>query len=415
MCDGPFGSDMKSAHYSAAGVRLIRLQNIGNGAFDDSDQAYVPEAHFRSLPGHDALPGDLLVAGLGDTNHPVGRGCLLPSHIGTAMVKADCFRLRLDERRLLHRFVVYFLGSGVAQPEIANATRGATRSRINLSGVAAIRVPLPPLSRQHAIVAYLDRKTAAIDALIAKKERLIELLDERGRALISHVVTKGLDPNVPTKESGVEWLGRIPAHWDRAYLNRAFDRVDYGLSDTPQPEGRHALLRMGNLQDGELCFRDLAYVETAPDDMLLEKHDLLFNRTNSLALVGKVGIFRGSCGDRVTFASYLVRLRAKSFCNPEYLLWQLNMPAFLAAARSFALPSVSQANLNPTRYGYLRVCLPPREEQDRIVARVAPALARVRGCVSSHRDGVDLLREYRQALITAAVTGKIDVSSGAAA
>ena len=86
-------------HYAESGIRLIRLQNIGMGTFEDADESFIAEEHFRSLPGHDVTSDDVLVAGLGDANHPVGRACVFPPAIGQAMVKADCFRLRLRRSR----------------------------------------------------------------------------------------------------------------------------------------------------------------------------------------------------------------------------------------------------------------------------------------------------------------------------
>jgi type I restriction enzyme, S subunit len=98
-CDGPFGSGLKSEHYSNEGVRVVRLQNIGWAEFSASDHAYIDEAYARELGDHSVLAGDLLIAGLGDEGHPVGRACVAPSGIEPAMVKADCFRFRLNRRR----------------------------------------------------------------------------------------------------------------------------------------------------------------------------------------------------------------------------------------------------------------------------------------------------------------------------
>jgi type I restriction enzyme S subunit len=193
MCDGPFGSDMKSSHYANEGVRLIRLQNIGQGYFDNSDKAYIPEEHFLSLPGHDAAPGDLLIAGLGDQNNAVGRACLVPDDVNRAMVKADCFRIRLNQQQLLHIFAMYLLCSSIARAGVKLQTRGATRDRINLSGTAQLHVVIPPLDEQKAIASYLDREIVKIDALIAKIREGIEKLKEYRTALISAAVTGKID------------------------------------------------------------------------------------------------------------------------------------------------------------------------------------------------------------------------------
>jgi restriction endonuclease S subunit len=136
MCDGPFGSGLKSSHYTDEGVRVVRLQNIGPDHFRDHDAAFIDPGYYETLGDHDVLPGDLLVAGLGDTANAVGRACVAPVGLGPAMVKADCFRLRFDPRFVSHRFLAKYLSSPNGAAEIAQRAKGVTRSRINLQILA---------------------------------------------------------------------------------------------------------------------------------------------------------------------------------------------------------------------------------------------------------------------------------------
>jgi type I restriction enzyme, S subunit len=126
-CDGPFGSGLKSEHYSGTGVRVIRLQNIGWAEFLDVDRAYIDEEYARELGDHSVMTNDLLIAGLGDEAHPVGRSCVAPNGIEPAMVKADCFRLRLDRRRAVPRFAAYQLSASASPPP--DRSRLAQRER----------------------------------------------------------------------------------------------------------------------------------------------------------------------------------------------------------------------------------------------------------------------------------------------
>lgn len=192
-CDGPFGSDMKSNHYVDEGVRLIRLQNIGSGEFNDSDKAFISESHFESLPGHEAYPGDLLVAGLGDANHPAGRACLLPNDITRAMVKADCFRLRLEQNFLQHAYAMYYLCSKVARAGINLQLRGATRDRINLSGISRLPIIVPPLKEQKVLVDFISAQIQQSGLIKQKVESAITTLREYRTALISAAVTGKID------------------------------------------------------------------------------------------------------------------------------------------------------------------------------------------------------------------------------
>jgi type I restriction enzyme S subunit len=193
-CDGPFGSGMKSEHYSNSGVRVVRLQNIGWAEYLDSDRAYVDEAYAIQLGDHGVVGGDLLIAGLGDDGHLVGRACVAPDDIAPAMVKADCFRFRLDRRKVLPAFAAYQL-SATATAAFGMAT-GATRSRMNLTTTATRPIALPPLNEQGQIVEVLDQDRAIFVAATARIRDAIERLKELRSALISAAITGKIDVRV---------------------------------------------------------------------------------------------------------------------------------------------------------------------------------------------------------------------------
>jgi type I restriction enzyme S subunit len=245
--------------------------------------------------------------------------------------------------------------------------------------------------------------------LVAEQEKLIELLKEKRQAVISHAVTKGLEPNVPMKDSGVEWLGEVPEHWEVQHLKRTLRSCDYGISDSLLVEGKIAVLRMGNIQDGKITKDDIKYTDSVPDYLLLESGDLLFNRTNSLDLIGKVGMFQGNENYPTSFASYLVRLRVQKNFDPLYFSYLLNTSGILGEARSLAFVAIGQCNLNPTRYGLLRVAIPPCDDQKCIASFLSLATGKLDELTKEAQHTIDLLKERRAALISAAVTGKIDV------
>ena len=280
---------------------------------------------------------------------------------------------------------------------------------LNRERIANAKLLLPSPSEQRAIAAFLDRETAKIDGLVERKERLIELLQEKRTALITRAVTRGLDPNVPMKDSGVEWLGEIPAHWEVMPLKRLLSRCDYGISENLGGSGDIRVLTMAHIQQGEVELPDDGSISSVDRTMVLEFGDLLFNRTNSRELVGKVGMFRGNQGDHVTFASYLVRLTAREGVEPEWLNYLLNSSGVLGMARSMALLSVNQANLNPTKYQQIVVPTPVLSEQQTIAGYLRCETARIDALIAKVRQAIDHLKEFRTALISAAVTGKIDV------
>jgi type I restriction enzyme S subunit len=170
---------------------------------------------------------------------------------------------------------------------------------------------------------------------------------------------------------------------------------------------------MGNIQKGEVVMPLSGGLDEVPESLFLEHHDLLFTRTNGNPdLVGKVGIFRGQPSDRVSFASYLVRLRVKHPHKPQWLHMLLNSPAFWPFARSHALVNL-QTNLNSTRYGQFPVPVPPPAEQAQIVAWVAEESKPLSTAITRLEREIELLREYRTRLVADVVTGKLDVRPAA--
>ncbi|OKK04731.1 hypothetical protein AMK26_15620 [Streptomyces sp. CB03234] len=193
ITDGPFGSSLTSSHYADHGARVIRLGNVGRAEFRDRDAAYIPMEYFAQLTRHTARAGDLIVAGLGDQNHPLGRACVVPEGMGPAMVKADCFRLRLDRTRLLHDYAAWALSSPPVADQVTLLARGSTRARINLEVVRDIPLPVPSLARQRRTIAILTEARSATRAVTDRCRRQLDLITERRQALITAAVTGRFD------------------------------------------------------------------------------------------------------------------------------------------------------------------------------------------------------------------------------
>jgi len=276
------------------------------------------------------------------------------------------------------------------------AATGITRYGLSKYWIDNGLFPVPPVDEQRAIAAFLDRETARIDELIKKKERQIELLQEKRTALISHAVTKGLNPNVKMKDSGIEWLGEIPEHWEIIPL-RWYLRIGSGsfLSNTEfvaEPmEGLDIPVIGGN---GIMGFTDKA------------------NIGKTTIAIGRVGVYCGNV--------HFVKAPA----------WVTDNALMLSGIRAFEVEYLSlllkvlnlnrlaNQNTQPLVTGTMvkgqRVPLPPISEQRAIAAFLDRETARIDALIEKIRKSIDLLREYRTALITAAVTGKIDVRLAAA-
>ena len=360
----------------------------------------IAQAYQRS----EVRAGDL-VCSIGPS---FGKVMVVPSSLSGANLTQGTARVAI-RAGTAPRYVFWALRSLPSFAQWESSVGGATFRALNLEPLANTVISLPPATEQASIAAFLDRETAKIDALVDEQRRLIELLKEKRQAVISHAVTKGLDPTAPMKDSGVEWLGEVPAHWRVCLLKRAFQEIDYGISDSLDLEGAVAVLRMGNIQDGGITLADLKYVGQVEPELLLRPLDLLFNRTNSLDQIGKVGMIVDLPDTPLTFASYLVRLRVEASCMPAFMAFLLNAEGILGEARARAFVAIGQCNLNPTRYGEIVVALPPLNEQAGIAQFIERESALLDQLRAEAELAIALLGERRAALISAAVTGKIDV------
>lgn len=304
------------------------------------------------------------------------------------------------------RFVFY--GLQASREYLATLASGGGQPNLNAEKVREHKLPCPPLETQRRIADYLDSETTQIDTLIAEKERMLALLAEKRAALVSRAVTRGLDPAAPLKPSGLEWLEEIPAHWAVMQLKRTWLSADYGISEDIRGEGPIKILRMSCIIDEKIDISNAGAVEEVNPNLFLHIGDLLFNRTNSMDQIAKVGLLDYEPESPISFASYLVRIRVNELASSEYLVALLNSHLFLSYARSNAIPAIGQANLNPTRYGELLIPLPPRKEQGTIVTYLAAERSRNAKLEFELRSSVALLKERRSALITAAVTGQLD-------
>lgn len=201
ICDGPFGSSLTSAHYSDEGARVIRLGNLGAGEWRDADAAYISSDYYEDLKQHAVRPGDLLIAGLGDESNPLGRACLAPDDLGLAIVKADCYRVRLDQKRCLHGWAAMAISSTPVTDATRTLSRGSTRARINTDIARNIALPMPAMAVQRTLLSEhsLDREAVRLGKTAILRGKY--LLQERKQALITAAVTGQFDVSTASSRS----------------------------------------------------------------------------------------------------------------------------------------------------------------------------------------------------------------------
>jgi restriction endonuclease S subunit len=280
-----------------------------------------------------------------------------------------------------------------------------------MSTLASFYVTIPSCQEQVSIATFLDHETAKIDALIAEQQRLIVLLQEKRQAVISHAVTKGLNPDAPMKDSGVEWLGEVPEHWEIKKLKHLLSQpLSYGANepaDSSDPE-LPRYIRITDIQeDGTLnadTFRSLP-AEKAEPYMLIDK-DMLLARSG--ATVGKAFLYKREFGP-CCFAGYLIlaRLEARDSL-PEWFRLFTESSAYWGQVKSDAIQATIQ-NVSAEKYGNIFIPVPPEDELVGIVRETKSLVEHFNRTVSAAKRSIFLLHERRSALISAAVTGQIDV------
>jgi len=310
-------------------------------------------------------------------------------------------------------FAGYMLsGNHFIEQVIARST-GVSYPAINASELVGIPALLPPPKEQAAIATFLDRETAKIDALIAEQQRLIELLQEKRQAVISHVVTKGLNPDAPMKDSGIEWLGEVPEHWQVIPLKRLAD-IQTGVAKGKDNSGKATIsvpyLRVANVQDGYLDLNEVTTIDIPADELprySLRAGDVLMNEGGDFDKLGRGCIWEGQLDPCIT-QNHVFAVRPRCV-SAQWLnaITGSGYAQFYFMSRS--KQSTNLASISSTNLMELPVILPPNEEQSGVLSFMATQTSLFTSLTAKVTQAIALLQERRSALISAAVTGQIDV------
>ncbi len=289
--------------------------------------------------------------------------------------------------------------------------RGKGTTFLELSGdaLAAFELVFPPRYEQSVISAFLDRETAKIDALVAEQEKLIDLLKEKRQAVISHAVTKGLDPNVPMKDSGVEWLGEVPEHWAIKRLKHLSPQISVGIVVNPSnyvaDEG-YPFLYGGDIAEGQVRVdgaRRISGEDSKRNGKTqLKQGDIVTVRVGA---PGVSAVIPAECEGGNCASVMLIR---KGMFNPEWLCFAMNS-RMVRYQVELVQYGAAQEQFNISHAVEFLVATPPKEEQDSITDHLLAVISKIDDLIDTSRHAIDLLKERRSALISAAVTGKIDV------
>ena len=296
--------------------------------------------------------------------------------------------------------------------ELRRYSRGIMDMRLRLyfDKFGDVVVPYPNIEVQKKIVSFLAKKTTQIDQAIALKQQQIEKLNEYKQIVIQNAVTKGLNPNAPMKDSGVEWIGDIPEHWEvkkLKFLGKCIIGLTYSPNDISDKENGTLVLRSSNLKNGHFYYSEDAnvYVQTKiPNKLILKKDDILIcSRNGSRDLIGKCAIAtEKDIGN--SFGAFTTVFRSE--LNP-YLYFIFNSGIFKMLAGSFLTSTINQlttGNLNT-----MQMPIPPNKERQEIISYLTDFNEKIANAIESYQTQIHRLKEYKNILINQAVTGKIKI------
>tara|TARA_R110002074_G_scaffold94547_3_gene206396 strand:+ start:9449 stop:10786 length:1338 start_codon:yes stop_codon:yes gene_type:complete len=385
---------------SVSGYRGIEIKE-----YDDENQRRLP----NDLVGYRIVrPGQLVVNSMWLNHSGLGISDF-EGHVSPAY-RSYYFNCDMDRRYAHHLMRSSSYVFGYTSFLTGIRPNSLQMSRDDLMGYPIL---VPTIEEQRHIAVFLDHETAKIDALVEEQRRLIELLKEKRQAVISHAVTKGLNPNAPMKDSGIEWLGEVPEHWEIKRL-KFTAQIRGGVAKGRNMEGCRLInvpyIRVANVQDGYLDLNEIAHIEIAEDELerySLRTGDVLMNEGGDFDKLGRGYVWNAEI-EPCIHQNHVFAVRTASV-NPYWLnlLTSSSFGRFYFMSRS--KQSTNLASISATNIGEFPMPYPSITEQQSIVAYVHARSRQFDSLIEVAASAVTLLHQRRNALISAAVTGKIDV------
>lgn len=395
------GDWIESKDLSEDGIRYLTSGNVGEGFYKEQGLGFISEDTFGELNCTEVVPGDVLISRL---NLPIGRACIVPDLSCRIVTCVDNVIVRPNPR-IDRKFLIYAMSSKAHFANMENLARGTTMQRISRSALGQVRFPFPPINEQAQIVPFLDREITRVDDLVANQRRLMELLKEKCQSVTSHAVTKGLNPHAPMKLSDVEWLGDVPEHWKIERGRHLFHKLDL-LPETEDGvvtafRDGQVTLRENRRTDGfTFAVLEVGYQRVRTGDLVIHGMD---------AFAGAIGVSEstGKCTPE-----YSVMTPAKTGINNSYFALVLR----LMAQRNFIFVICPSVRERAPRFRFeafkdVQLPVPPIEEQQEIMSLIESMDSETKALTAEAQRAIDLLQERRAALISATVTGQIDVRS----
>jgi len=413
--DGPFGSNLKSNEYVESGVRLIQLQNIGEGEWRDENQKFITHRKFKVLERHGAVPGDIAIAKMAD---PVARACIIPRLADQYVVVADCIRLRVDETRFEPRFIVRAINSPYTRREAEQKAIGSTRVRINLSVLKTVGCLVPSLMEQMAVAQILD----TLDTAIRETEAIIAKLKAIKQGLLHDLLTRGIDANgelrPPQSEAPHLYkdspLGWIPREWNACLVKYVLLGIEAGKSpncqDIPAVGDDWGVLKVGAVHPDGLKLLENKVIDAdhlKNSAYLVRNGDLLLSRANTFELVGLVCHVTNYPKHLMLSDKTLRLLVNPARMMTRFLFWRLQHPISRAQIEIAATgTSGSMKNISQSGVENLWIAHLSPTEQSEITKQLDASSKRY----VSELEKLAKLTELKTGLMDDLLTGRVRVT-----
>lgn len=400
------GYAFKSDEFIEEGIPLVRIGDISNGTIDFDNCKRLPLEYAVLMKEFLVKPGDILIALTGATIGKIGQ---VPKNNEKILLNQRVGKLSSDKSN----YYKYILSSDLIKKQIMLIADGSAQENISNEDIGNFEIFDVDDNTKLQIANYLDKKTSKIDTTIAKNKELISLLEEKRTALINQVVTKGLNPEVPMKDSGIEWIGEIPEHWKTNKIkNMSYVKGRIGwhglTSEEYSDEGAY-LVTGTDFEEGTVDWNHcnhISYERYKQDPNIhLKEGDLLITKDGT---IGKLALIK-NIPDKATLNSgiFLVRPLKDNYTN-EYLYWVLSSDIF---TRFFDYIKTGATIAHLYQETFERFFFPYMDinEQNKIVDFLNINISKINFTIKKVEENIGLLEEYKTSLIHHVVTGKIDV------
>lgn len=398
------GDWIESKVIKSEGIRYLTTGNVGVINYKEQGNGFISDKTFRELNCTEVFPGDVLISRL---NFPIGRSCIVPDLGYRIVVAVDNVIFRPDETKYNKKFLVYQMNCYPYSENANFIARGSTMQRITRTQLGALKLCVPPLEEQNAMVSYLDKKCSEIDNVISAQQKRIALLQELKQSVITHAVTKGLNPNVEMKDSGMEWIGNIPSNWNNLRLRFVCELRNGYTPSKANPEfwedGIIPWYRMEDIRESGRKLKEAKqYIteDAVKGGGLFEAGSFILATT---ATIGEHAVLIVDSLANQQFTNLKIRKSLSQKLLGDFFFYYLYMvdDYCKATTKTSTFPAVSMELLKNCH-----IVFPSVQEQYKIIDYLDKRCASIDSSITKAQHQVELLQEYKQSLITEVVTGK---------